>query len=77
MNLSNSSLADEEARKCRYEPWLWNPGQTSSEVQNRSSLRKRSIASSFLVELFYLQFTADTPVRVWNPNLLLSSDQNK
>ena len=35
VNLRNPLCAGEEARKWGNPPWLWNPGQTSPEVQNR------------------------------------------
>ena len=35
VNLRNPLCTGEEARKQGNPPWLWNPGQTSPEVQNR------------------------------------------
>ena len=35
VNLRNPLCAGQEARKWGNPPWLWNPGQTSPQVQNR------------------------------------------
>ena len=62
VNLRNPLCTDEEARKWGNPPWLWNPGQTSPEVQNRgiSSPTKRTcvLQKFFKKKKYNLTFTS-------------------
>ena len=60
MTQKNYSHAGEWARKVRDPPRLWNPGQTSPEVQNRdiSGPTKRTC----VLQIFFKKFTRWVPI---------------
>ena len=69
VNLRNSLCAGEEACKRGNPPWLWNPGQTSPEVQNRgiSGPTKRTYVLQKLkkkISFSILNFVASSPGKV-------------
>ena len=63
-NLKSPSCTDVEACKRGHSTWLWNPGQTSSEVQRRdiSGPTKRLMQTKLLTEVKQINKTTRTTV---------------